>query len=79
MPLSVSGLVEAKAAADSLGVAFTAVMADAHPLELTRSSVDTAYQHPLNSLDLVYRDATIHYPSIIFYQDGEFLCSALPG
>jgi hypothetical protein len=79
MPLSVSGLVEAKAAADSLGVAFTAVMADAHPLELTRSSVDTAYQHPLNSLDLVYRDATIHYPSILFYHDGALLGSAIPG
>ena len=79
MPLSVSGLVEAKAAADSLGIAFTAVVADAHPLELDRSNVDTAYQHSLNSLDLVYRDATIHYPSIIFYRHGALLGSAIPG
>ena len=79
MPLSVSGLAEAKAAADSLGVAFTAVVADARPLELEHSSVDTAYQHSLNSLDLVYRDATIHYPSILFYRNGKLLGSAIPG
>lgn len=79
MPLSVRGLVEAKAAADSLRVAFTAIVADAHPLELHDSRVDTAYQHSLNSLDLVYRDATLHYPSIIFYGDGALLGSAIPG
>ncbi len=79
MPLSVSGLIEAKAAADSLGIAFTAVVADARPLELEHSSVDTAYQHSLNSLDLVYRAATIHYPSILFYGGGKLLGSAIPG
>ena len=79
MPLSITGLNEAKAAAKSLDVAFTAVVADARPLELEHSGVDTAYQHSLNSIDLVYRDATIHYPSILFYRDGSLLGSAIPG
>jgi hypothetical protein len=79
MPLSISGLTEAKAAAEALGVAFTAVVADARPLELERSGVDPTYQRLLNSIDLVYRDATIHYPSILFYRDGSLLGSAIPG
>lgn len=79
MPLSILGIAEAKAAADSLGVAFTAVVADAHDADLRSLGVDSAYQQTLNSLELVYRDATIHYPSVIFYRAGALLGSAIPG
>ena len=79
MPLSVTGLVEARAAADSLGISFTAIVADAQPAELRGIPVDTAFQHPLNAVDLVYRDAALHYPSILFYRDGALLGSAIPG
>jgi hypothetical protein len=79
MPLSILGIAEAKAAADSLGVAFTAVVADAHDVDLGEFGVSRAYQQTLNSLELVYRDATIHYPSVIFYKSGALLGSAIPG
>lgn len=79
MPLSVSGLAQAKAAADSLGVAFTAVVADARSGELEASGVATTYQRTLNSLELVYRNATVHYPTAIFYRHGRLLGSAIPG
>jgi hypothetical protein len=79
MPLSVSGLAEARAAADSLGISFTAIVADAHAADLRESFVDTVFRHPLNALDLVYRDATLHYPSIIFYRNGSLIGSAIPG
>lgn len=79
MPLSVTGLRQAKAAANSLQISFTAVVADARPGELEASGVDTAYQHTLNSFELVYRNATIHYPTAIFYKSGKLLGSAIPG
>jgi hypothetical protein len=79
MPLSVAGVYEAKAAADSLGIAFTAIVDDAEPAELRATGVDTAFQHQLNAVDLVYRNATIHYPTITFYKSGSLLGSAIPG
>jgi hypothetical protein len=79
MPLSVLGLNEARAAAESLGIAFTAVVAEAQPSELRVLSVDTSYLQTLNSFELVYRDATIHYPTAIFYRSGSLLGSAIPG
>jgi hypothetical protein len=79
MPLSVKGLNEAKAAAESLGIAFTAVVADARVGELEVSGVDAKYQQTLNSFELVYRNATIHYPTAIFYHSGKLIGSAIPG
>jgi hypothetical protein len=77
MPLSIRGLEEARAAAKALGVAFTAVVADATPAELR--GVDASIGRSMSALDLVYRNATIHYPSITFYQHGALLGSAIPG
>jgi len=79
MPLSLRGLAQAEAAARHLGVAFTAVLADAQPGEADSLRVDTAYKQTLESVELVYRDATIHYPAVLFYQDGVVLGGAVPG
>lgn len=79
MPLSVSGLKQATVAADSLGIEFTAVVADTRPGEIELTGIDTIYQQTLNSIELVYRNATIHYPTAIFYHDGSLLGSAIPG
>ncbi len=79
MPLSITGLREAKAAADSLGIAFSAVVADARAGEISAAHVDATYQQTLNSFELVYRNATIHYPTAIFYRAGSLLGSAIPG
>lgn len=76
MPLSIIGLDEARIAARSLGIAFTAVVAEAQPADLRDASVDTAYQQSLDALELVYRNATIHYPTAIFYRNAR--CSARP-
>src|SRR5262249_10259348 len=76
MPLSVSGIAQAKTTADSLGIAFTAVVADARAGELESTGVERAYQQTLNSFELVYRNATVHYPTTIFYRDGQLLGSA---
>ncbi|HEY7395983.1 MAG TPA: hypothetical protein VH559_14110, partial [Gemmatimonadaceae bacterium] len=77
MPLSIRGLDEARAAARTLGIAFTAVVADATPAELR--AVDASIARSMSSVELLYRNATIHYPSITFYQNGALLGSAIPG
>lgn len=77
MPLSIQGIAEARAAAASLGIAFTAVVAEAGPAELR--DVDSSLTHTLGALELVYRNATIHYPTATFYRDGAIVGSAIPG
>jgi hypothetical protein len=77
MPLSVRGLDEARAAAKALGISFTAVVADAAPGDLR--AVDRSIARSMSALDLVYRNATLHYPSVTFYDHGELLGSAIPG
>src|SRR5262245_49691670 len=77
MPLSIRGLDEARAAARTLGISFTAVVADATPAELR--AVDASIARSMSSVELLYRNATIHYPSITFYQNGALLGSAVPG
>jgi hypothetical protein len=77
MPLSIQGIAEARAAARSLGIAFTAVVAEADSAELL--GVDSSLTHTLGSLELVYRNATIHYPTATFYRDGAIRGSAIPG
>jgi hypothetical protein len=79
MPLSVRGLAEAKAVATSLGIAFTAVVADAREGELEIVRPDPADARTLDALELVYRDATVHYPTALFYADGKPLGTAVPG
>jgi hypothetical protein len=79
MPLSVRGIAEAHAAARSLGIAFTAIVADAAESELRSENVDTAFEHSLNSLELMYRNAALHYPTVTFYRGGSLLGSAVPG
>ncbi|WP_025410532.1 hypothetical protein [Gemmatirosa kalamazoonensis] len=79
MPLSVRGLAEARAAASALGVGFTAVVADARPGELEIVRHDPVDARTMDALELVYRDATIHYPTALLYADGKPLGTAIPG
>lgn len=72
MPLSVRGLGEARAAARALGIAFTAVVADA-------ADGATLGAPTMDALELVYRNATIHYPTALFYRDGAFAGSVVAG
>ena len=32
-----------------------------------------------SSLELFYRDASIHYPSFLIYKDGQFISHIIPG
>jgi hypothetical protein len=79
MPLSVRGIAEARAAARMLGIAFTAVAAEATPEALRGLTVSAEDDRAFASLDLVYRNANIHYPTAIFYRDGTLSESAIPG
>src|SRR5205085_10252900 len=84
MPLSVRGLREARAAAASLGISLTAVVADVRARDLDALTVDgvspaAADLRTLDALELVYRNATIHYPAALFFQDGKLLGTAIPG
>lgn len=79
MPLSVRGLYEAEAAARQLRVAFTAVVADAEPEETAASGVSSRYWRSMDAIELVYRNATIHYPSALFYKEGSIVGTAIPG
>ena len=54
-----------------------AVVAEATPEEIDASNVDAAFRRSFSSLELVYRNATIHYPTAIFYHDGKLHGSAM--
>jgi hypothetical protein len=82
MPLSIKGLTEARAAADSLGIAFTALVAA--PLEEDRTHVDASVVRAgdwrrMQSLELFYRNATVHYPAALYYQNGRVIDGVYAG
>ena len=79
MPLSVKGLAEARAAAQTMGIAFTALAAESSDAELRESPVSVADQQRFESLELVYRNATIHYPSVLLYDNGHVIDGVYPG
>lgn len=79
MPLSISGLAEARAAAGRLGIAFTAVLAENDPDAATTPGATPDDQRRLESVELVYRNSTIHYPSALFYADGRIIDGVYPG
>lgn len=79
MPLSVKGLVEARAAAKTLGVTFTALAAESSDDDLNASAASVADRQRMESLELVYRNATIHYPSMLLYDNGRIIDGVYPG
>jgi hypothetical protein len=87
MPLSIQGFAEARAAAASLGIAFTAVVADARPGELdslrvvsrVAARIAPSDSRAMESVELVYRNATVHYPAVVLYKDGAILDAVIPG
>lgn len=84
MPLSVMAIAKAKAAADRLGVKFTAVLdpkaqgtlADAF---LRRDRLDSRYLKRIESVELIMRGMHNHYPSLIVYGGGQIKAGLLPG
>jgi hypothetical protein len=79
MPLSVLGIAAARDAAAALGADFTLVSADDEPTAPDASNTPGAARLFLASIELVYRNATLHFPSVVFYENGNILGSALPG
>ncbi|MEP6831801.1 MAG: hypothetical protein ABJB74_00345 [Gemmatimonas sp.] len=85
MPLSLKALPEARAAAKAMGIAFTAVVAEANNAEVRELAINSpavvtaADQQRMESLELVYRNATIHYPTALFYRDGHIVDGVYPG
>jgi|GEM_PF-1863571 len=79
MPLSVSGLEQARRAARDLGIAFIAVVAEATDADLRTVAVGAEFTMRMESLELVYHNATIHYPSALFYDAGRIVDGVFPG
>lgn len=79
MPLSIIGLEQARQAAAQLKVAFTAIVAETNDEELRTISVSREFTTRMESLELVYRNANIHYPSALFYDEGRIVDGAFPG
>lgn len=79
MPLSVAGIAEARAASRTLGIDFTAVVAESNDGELASVRVNAADARAMESVELVYRNATIHYPAVVLYHDGAIVDGVLPG
>ena len=85
MPLSVTGLTEARAAAQMLGISFTAVVAETNDAELRELTtrvpnvISANDEQRMESLELVYRNANIHYPTALFYQDGRIVDGVFAG
>lgn len=79
MPLSVDGLKEARAAAEAMDIAFTAVVADADGVPLNGSRLKADGTRPMESLELVYRGGTLHYPAVVLYRGGTMLDGVIPG
>lgn len=84
MPLSVEGVHEASVAARRLGLRLVP-LADPHA---DRSYVDrVALQaglpdgaaRPVHSIELVFRDALVHAPSLLLFIDGRAAGPAIPG
>lgn len=79
MPLSVDGIQEARAAANALGIAFTAVVADAGDDDPALRHVAAADARAMESLELVYRNAAVHYPAVVLYRSGAMVDAVIPG
>jgi hypothetical protein len=79
MPLAVRGIAEARAAARELGIAFTALATDAANEDTSSRHAPPSGTRLLESVDLVYRGATLHYPSAIFYRNGAIDPRTIPG
>jgi len=79
MPLSVQGLEAARRAARTLGVAFTATMVEAGPGYPRPAATSPTDARAMESVELMYRNATVHYPAVQLYRDGQMLDGVIPG
>jgi hypothetical protein len=79
MPLSIRGLGEARGAARRLGISLTALAADALPSEVHGARVPADGKRLVESLELMYRGATLHYPTVLFFKHSALAGLAIPG
>lgn len=79
MPLSIKGLPEARAAAESMGIAFTALASESIDADFDALNVSTRDRQRMESVELVYRNATIHYPSVLLYDNSRVVDGVFPG
>lgn len=79
MPLSIKGLTEARAAAKSMGIAFTALSAESIDADFDALAIPAVDRMRMESIELVYRNATIHYPSVLLYDNSRIVDGVFPG
>ncbi|MEO5667176.1 MAG: hypothetical protein ABIR96_03880 [Bdellovibrionota bacterium] len=84
MNLSMIGLKEAVAIAKELKIHIEVMVdgsADPRALKdaLQSQHIDARYFQAVDSLDILMRHTTLHYPSLLLFKDGEVLDFMLPG
>jgi hypothetical protein len=84
MTLSVGAVREAVQLGKELGI-HVEVVRDPHSRtkvakeRLIKEKLPAAYMQKIQSIDLVMRDMLIHYPSILFFKDGQIKGHVFPG
>ena len=83
MPLSVDGFAEISGAANALGLVVAPVLFPGGDRtfarsEAERAGIPTEGLREVASVELVFRDATVHAPAIVVFADGR-VSSTLPG
>lgn len=83
LPLSVEGYAEIARAASALGVPLVAVVDASADSDFVRRvaeehDIPAEAERPMRSVELLFRDLTVHTPSIVVFHDG-IVSSPLPG
>ncbi len=84
MPLSVDAFRHVASATEALGVALTVVVDPAGDPAYARAMARSAEMpvqavRPFSSVELLFRNATVHAPSVLVYADRRILGLAIPG
>ena len=84
MPLSVDASQHVTRASEALGVTMTGLVDPAADIDYARSvaasaGIATRALRPFRSVELIFRNATLHAPSLLVYDRGRLIGLAVPG
>lgn len=84
LPLSLDSAKAARRLSQRLNIAFIPVMDPDADWKLAFSRIDHSglprtMAQKIESLELIFRQLTLHYPSILVFKKGKFVSSFLPG
>ena len=84
MPLSVDAYHHVTHATEALGVSLTSLLDPAADADYARrvaraAGIPQRALRPFRSVELVFRNATLHAPSVLVYRNGRMIGLAIPG